>query len=244
MRKLRPRPFFVVLASLFMLKAAAQQLPRDSTPDLTYAISQYNQFLFPEKNLYTGRQYLDYRNVLYEGHHPFFRWPDFQQATIMYDGMLYEDQPAQFDIFRNVLVTWDPGRRYLIQLLNEKLDWFTINGIRFIHLRPSGNRTVVEDGFYRSLYDGRTKVLKLEQKRVVQEIDIKKVLRKIEETPRYFVLADNVYYEITGRSSLLKAFKNKNSEISQFIRKNNLDIQDDKDNALAAVAAQYDQLNR
>lgn len=244
MRKLRPRPFVAVLASLCTLQAAAQQSTRDSIPDLTYAISQYNQFLVPEKSLYTGRQYLDYRNVLYEGHHPFFRWPDFQQATIMYDGYLYEDQPVQYDIFKNVLVTWDAGHRYLIQLLNEKLDWFTINGIRFEHLRPSAGKSAIEDGFYRPLYEGQTKVLKLEQKRVVQEIDIKKVLRKIEETPRYFVLSDNVYYEITGKSSLLKAFRKRDNEINQFIRKNNLDIQGDKDNALPAVAAQYDQLNR
>ena len=244
MRKLRPAQLLVVSASLFMFKASAQLAPRDSTPDLSYAISQYNQFLSPEKSLYTGRQYLDYRNVLYEGHHPFFRWPDFQQATIMYDGFVYEDQPVQYDIFRNVLVTWDPAHRYLIQLLNEKLDWFAINGVKFVHLRPSGNKPAIEDGFYRPLYDGQTKVFKQEQKRVVQEIDIKKVLRKIEETPRYFVLSDNVYYEITGKSSLLKAFKKRDNEINQFIRKNNLDIQGDKDNALPAVAAQYDQLNR
>jgi hypothetical protein len=53
-----------------------------------------------------------------------------------------------------------------------------------------------------------------------------------------------MYHEITGKSSLLKAFRKKENEINQFIRKNNLDIQGDKDNALPAVAAQYDQLNR
>ncbi|MBV9987942.1 MAG: hypothetical protein JO301_09700 [Chitinophagaceae bacterium] len=225
-------------------RLSAQQ-PLADTASTAYAVRLYQQFLYPEKALYTGRQYLDYRNVLYENHHPFFRSPDFQPGSVYYDGVLYEDISLQYDIVKNVIVTWDPYRKYLIELLSAKLDWFTINDTRFVHIRPeAGMRSPVEDGFYRLLYDGKITVLKKEAKRVVQEIDIKRVQRLTEETPSYYIRKGNAYFPVSNKSSVLKVLNDQKAELNQFIRKQNLDFSGEKEKALAAIAAQYDQLTR
>jgi hypothetical protein len=243
MRKLR-----VITVCMALVAAgqpvAAQQPAADSVPT-AYAIRLYQQFLYPEKNLYTGRQYLDYRNVLDEGHHPFFRTVDFQPGSVYYDGILYDNLPLQYDILKNAVVIWDPNRKYFIELVNEKLDWFTAGDTRFVHIRPvAAAKTQIDDGFYRLLYDGKTAVLKKEAKRVVQEIDIKKVLRMTEETPAYYIRKGNTYFPVSNKSSVLKVLAEQKSELNQFIRKNNLDFSGDKEKALAAIAAQYDQLTR
>jgi hypothetical protein len=241
MRKLK----MVSGIAALLFSAGSSFAGTDTTISTAYPIGLYKQFLFPEKTLYTGRQYVDYRPVLDKGGHPYFQSPEFLEGSILYDGMLYENVPLQYDIVKNMVITWDPFKKYLLELVNDKVDWFTINDIRFVHLKQGTNtRYTLDDGFYRILYDGKTTVLKKEAKFINQDIDIKKVLRTIEETPVYYIKKNNAYYPVDKKASVLKVLADKKADLNQFIRKNDLDLSDDKEKALAAIAAQYDILTR
>lgn len=242
---MRQRGFVVVFAALLLTNSAwAQPMKRDSTVYTAYAVELYQKFLTPEKALYTGRQYLDYKATLSKGH-PYFQNEGFTEGTIVYDGIRYEQVPFVYDLVKDLVVIWDPEHKYLLELLNEKVDSFTINGYPFVHLSfPPNTKPGIAEGFYRMIYDGKTRVIKKEAKIITEEIDIKRVEKLIVETGSYYIRKDGVYHPVSNKSGVLRVLSDQKKEINQYLRKNNIDIAANKEAALAEIVAYYDSLTR
>ena len=207
------------------------------------AIQLYHQFLLREKNLYNGREYIPYTTTLANAH-PYFQSADFVKGSIFYDGVLYEEVPLQYDIIKNVLVIQDSYQKFKMQLINEKISWFTINNITFVRLSgdPSGKNTI-EPGFYRILYNGSNSLLKKESKKI-QEILELKLIKKVIEAPSFYIKKNDRYYIADSKTSVLEILKDKKTEIRQFIRQNNLNISDEPEKAFLSIIAYYDAITK
>ncbi|SKA13570.1 hypothetical protein [Sediminibacterium ginsengisoli] len=225
------------------LRSYAQQPAAD--PAAVYnAVQLYHKALNPETGLYNGSQYLDYTFKLKEGI-PFFRSATFTEGAIMYDGVLYEKVPMLLDLVIGSVIIKDPAAIFWIQLINEKVSWFTIGENSFVKIVAdslSGN-SIMRTGFYQELYKGKLTMLKRHTKTVQEKIDqLDGVQRYIDDSRSYYIKKDEQYYAVNSKATLLKVLKDKKSEISQYIRKQKLDLRNDKDHAFAAVAAYYDGL--
>ena len=80
-------------------------------------------------------------------------------------------------------------------------------------------------------------------KKVREIISVSEGLRRyMDETNDYYIWRLNSYVPVNSKRELLKIMYDHKKDIQKFIRKNDLDLKDDKDNALTQVAAYFDKI--
>jgi len=224
----------------------AQLREKDTVTNASHdsaAIQLYHQFLSNEKSLYNGREYIPYTATLANGH-PYFQSTDFVKGSVFYDGVLYEDIPILFDIIKNAVVIQDAYQKFRMQLIDEKISWFTINNTSFVHIQdvPPGKNSI-EPGFYRILYKGNISLLKKESKIIRERLEAK-LIKNVIEMPSFYIKKNNKYYITDSRGDVLDVLKDKKTEIRQFIRQKNLKISDEPEKALSGIVAYYNTITR
>ncbi len=235
---------FLFLYILLTMSTQAQLLGQDSlTNRLAFdqAVRQYHEYLTPEAGLYRGGEYARYAFTFKEGH-PFFEQDHMRRGAVLYKGILYNDVPLIYDLVQESLVTNDVYNTYLIALINEELDSFTIENNIFIHLRDSRDPTQPRAGFYQQLYKGHTCLMKKERKTIREEIS-NTVERYIDYSVSYYLKKEDTWYPVNNRKSLFHALRDNGPELKKFMRKNKLRLREDKENVLLKVAAWYDSLH-
>lgn len=204
-----------------------------------HAISLYHEFMRPETGLLNGAQYLNYAQTIQEGI-PFFESPEFNKGSVIYNGMLYENIPLQYDLVRDELITIVPSSNYNICLINDKITGFNLLNHQFIRLIKDSNDKVIKTGFYEVLYEGNIAAYKKQSKIIGEDVSSGKLRTFIIESNTFYIKKSNNYYPITSKGSLLSILKDRKKEIQEFIRINKLNIRNDKNNALPKIAAYYD----
>jgi len=248
---LTKRAVFGMLSICFFLLAGqllAQPTPSDSstrTAAVQHVRRQYQQFMATAAPLYSGPQYVEYDQRLDRGQ-PFFLTAAFQQGSIRYDHILYENIPLKFDQVQSRLVLTDASGAFKLSPSNEKIDEFTIAGHLFIKLDKTPNTpTLPGSGFYELLHtNNRFSVLKKENKAIEEELRNwgGGAFRNIVSSVNYYIREGNTYQPIGKKKQLLAYTKDKKTEIRQFIRKNKPDFSKDADNAVISVLTYYQSL--
>jgi hypothetical protein len=217
--------------------ATAQNFIQDETPSFTNAKELFQNELKADSHLYTGKAFISYP-VNIKGH-PFFETDQMQSGEIFYDGTLYENVLLLFDIVNQQVIINRYNSEERIQLLNEKLRYFTFDGKRFENIfSVEGKDENVKSTIYEIMVDGRASLL---VKRVKK---IKSGLKA--EDPTSFVVEDEFYirkeknlYAIDGRESVLEAFSDKKDLIKTFIRKSKFRFKKKKEKELIATVEYY-----
>ncbi|QEC66111.1 hypothetical protein FRZ67_01875 [Panacibacter ginsenosidivorans] len=231
---------------LFCISPAHAQY--NTTDSLSYlkakqqAIAFYHTYVKDESGLYNGSQYVVYAQTIQEGI-PFFETPEPSKGNVVYTGVLYENVPLLYDILKGQLITLIPSSNYLICLNADKVSNFEILNHKFTRLiKDSGDKTI-KTGFYEVLHDGQTTVYKKQTKTVGEDLSQAKLRNFIVESNTFYIKKTNTFYTVSNKKSLLTILKDRKKEVQEFIKKNKLDIRNDKDNALPKIAAFYDSLS-
>jgi hypothetical protein len=206
------------------------------------AISFYHEYVKNESGLYNGSQYVVYAQTIQEGI-PFFEIPEPTKGDVVYGGIQYENVPLLYDILKGQIITLIPASNYLICLNADKVTSFEILNHNFIRLIKDSTDKTIKTGFYEILYDGITTVYKKQTKTVGEDLSQAKLRRFIVESNTFYIKKANTFYSITNKKSLLVILKDRKKEVQEFIRKNKLNIHNDKDNALPKIAAYYDEIS-
>jgi hypothetical protein len=210
-------------------------------------ISQYHAFFSPSSALYNGPQYVEYSHTLQSGH-PFFQSPDLNIGSIVYDNILYEKVPFQFDLVKNTIVISNLSGEMKLALLNDKISSFSVLGHNFIRVvKDSVRKPIITTGFYDVLHKGRSlTLLKKENKKIREELNAHDggVKRSIEDNADFFVEKNNMYNRVNSRSALLDLFKDNSSVTRQYIRQNKLKFRNDIEKDLVSVISFLDNLNK
>ncbi|MEO8860801.1 MAG: hypothetical protein ABI358_05225 [Ginsengibacter sp.] len=244
----------VVLLILFFLnsfKVFPQKFVSDSSgqsPAMQVAVSFYHQFLSPETGLYNGSEYTYntyYPFTINEGN-PFFFSKGFEPGSVFYNNVLYENVPLLYDIIKDELLINDPSRAFIIRLNNSRIAWFKLWGHTFVWMM--NNRTdnsSLSTGFYLLLHNGKTSLYARDTKSFKENTaSIQGLNKYVVESIDYFIEKDSHFYKIKNRKSLLSVLSNKKKEVTQFIKKNRLNLRKDKVNALTKAVAYYDEINQ
>jgi hypothetical protein len=235
----------VILPCTCFLVARGQSFSNDSLylrKAVDSAISHHKQSLAENLRLYNGIAY----NIVYPGAKgfPYFNSERMQKGDVFYDGALYTDVPLFYDLVRDELITESYDHLYNIQLLSDKIRYFTIAGHQFIYLlNDSAHGTLMTSGFYDLLYSNRSMVLVRREKKL-QEIAKGEVIdAKFTSYTLYFIRVNDSYHKIGNNAGLLAAFADKKNMVRTYLRKNNLNFKKDPENTMMKAVAYYDQLN-
>ncbi|MEO5681534.1 MAG: hypothetical protein ABIQ88_02775 [Chitinophagaceae bacterium] len=235
---------FIFIFSILPVKSVlAQSTPDDSllyNKAVSHLVNLYHQSAGDQSGLFNGSQYGGYPFSFTEGN-PFFREDKPGFGSVIYDGVLYEKLRMQFDEVKDVLFTQDSARR--IQLLNERIDRFTLFNNNFIRIvKDTENTVLIRTGFYNLLYEGNTSLLKKEEKHIREDVSSGELRRFIDVSEYYYLKKNNLYYAVKSKRNLLDIFNDRKKDIKQFIAKNKLSYRKDKQNMLTQTTAYYDQL--
>lgn len=235
---------FLLFFLVFVKMAGAQELANDSLTNSlynTYPVKLYFNAVGDNAHIYSGYEYFTPdRNI--KGS-PYYLSDSPTPSDLIYDDSYYRDIPIMYDVVKDEVVINRLGQNFKISLVNDKLKSFTLRRHEFIRVSgDSINGTQLPIGFYDRLYNGKTIVLakrktRLQETYVYSQINYEYIREDI-----YYVIVAGQIVQVDSKSSVLKLFNSKKSDIKSFIRKNKLNFKSDFEKTLVAVSAYYDQL--
>lgn len=197
----------------------------------------YDQAVGESTRLYNGIEFIDpFQRKTIEGF-PYFLEDDWQDGSIFYDGQLYENVPLMFDVYQNRIIVDQPKSHTKIQLITEKIKYFTISEKYFVQLESPAA------GFYQELYGGETKAYALHYKTIQEKIGEKTMITEFVTKRKLYILKDNTYHIITSKKSALNVLKEHKSELNKLLGQEKISFKKNKEYALARMGQYFDQLN-
>jgi hypothetical protein len=235
---------FLLCCLVFVKMAGAQVLTGDSLSNTlynSYAVKLYFNAVGENAHIYSGYEYFTPdRNIkgspYYLSDSP---WP----SDLIYDDSYYQNIPIMYDVVKDEVVINRLGQNFKISLITDKLKSFTFRKHEFIRVSSDSiNGLQLATGFYDRLYNGKTIVLAKRKTRLQETYVYSQInYEYIREDIYYLIIAGQIV-QVDSKSSVLKLFNSKKSEIKAFIRKNKLNFKSDFEKTLVATSAYYDQL--
>jgi hypothetical protein len=205
------------------------------------ALQLHQQALRSQARLYNGSKYRAPQQTFEE--HPNLASEDWITGSVFYDGELFQDVSLIYDVTTDVLVTDHFPSGHPIQLISDKIDYFTLGNRLFERIGvESVNNSLPRTGFYEILYDGATKVVALRQKLRREKIESTRVFVLYESRDRYFLFRNGVFFPVKSKSSILKLLEDRKQELKRFIKQRNLLISSNRELTLKSLAEYYDTL--
>ncbi|MBL7870877.1 MAG: hypothetical protein JNM78_04655 [Cyclobacteriaceae bacterium] len=197
----------------------------------------YDQNLGGNTHLYNGIEFIDpFQKKVLEGF-PYFLMDDWQDGSIFYDGQLYENIPFLFDIFKDRIIVDHPRSHARIELIPQKIKYFTIADKHFVQLKsPTA-------GFYQELYRGETIIYARHYKTIQEKIGSKSMITEFLTRRKLYIVREGTYHVITSKKSALKVLKEHKSELNKLLGQEKISFKNNKEYALARMGQYFDQLN-
>ena len=200
----------------------------------------YIKQLYWEKNVappLTGQAYS--LKELYAINNPLYLEIGPAIGKLTYDGIFYDDQVIQFDMFlqKVILLLKSNSNAKYVSLDTDKVSAFTIADKDFVHLESFGER---RRGIYEVGYVGQTVSLYI--KRNVNRHETASGLKEIKYIPDHEYYIDNEFgsFRITNKSSLKKAFGN-TSTVKSLLRKYNISLsRRNREISLLKIVGEFD----
>ena len=193
-----------------------------------------------DSHLYTGEEYVRYAANI-QGH-AFFNNDQMQNGDIFYDGTLYKNIPLLYDIVRQEVVINNFDKSTQIKLLNQKIKYFKLQGHTFRNFSlVEGSDENVTSTIYDEVFEGKASVLARRIKHIKNGLKAEDPTSFVEED-EYYIRNEKNLYAISGKSSVLEAFRNKKESIKIFIHKNKFRFKKNLETELVNTAAYYSTL--
>lgn len=225
-----------ILLLLLPCATRAQPLPGNAD-SMAKPVELFYRAVNQSARLYNGSEYIMYDQRI-KGD-PYFM-PQMQPGSVLYDGTLYTNIPMLYETFSGNLVIRQYNNGVLMNLISEKVGYFTLYGHYFIHIVPDSINTIISNGFYDRVYNGSTAVYVKRQKLLYE--DGVTFERSFILKDRYFIYAGNTWYAVHNQTEALDIFKDKRKEITRYLRQNRLKYRKVPEATIIAIAAYYDKL--
>lgn len=229
---------FIALCTLVPCIVVLAQPP--ATGDTAKPIELFYKTINEGAHLFNGTEY-----VMYDQHikgDPYFI-SNIVPGNIYYDGTLYTNVPMLYEtVTGNVIIRqYDNG--LLINLINERVQHFTLNNHQFLHIIPDSGNTVITNGYYDRIYQGYNNRMSLFAKRqkLLYE-DPNGFERSFKLVDKYYLLKDGAWHAIHSQGDLLALFKDRKKDITKYLRQNKIKYKKTPEYAMAKITEYYDSL--
>jgi hypothetical protein len=203
------------------------------------SIALYVGTIRDQSRLFNGSDYIVY--LPQDEEHPYYDSDDWTTGSIVYWNELYENVSILFDLtIDQVIVEHDRGSP--VRLIPEKVQRFTILGHTFVRLLKD-DKNKLSDGFYDQLYNGKSKVYAKYLKTYRETLQAPRVIPSFDEGVRYYVVKDGNFHAVKTKRSILQVLGDRKSELKNFLRKNRIRYNDNREKAIVRLTEFYDTLN-
>lgn len=201
----------------------------------------YHQTLRGNAPVYNGIEYIDpFAKKRLKGH-PYFLSDDWLNGSIQYDSRTYESVSLRYNLYSNKVLIDHELTHAVIELINEKIHSFTLEGNRFVRLQANG---VLREGFYQLLYDGKSRVYVRRSKTIKETVDQKEMITEFGERTRRYLVMNGQAFAVTNKKSALHLFGEHRAEVRNHLSDNHIRFRSSPDKALVVMAMYYDLLNQ
>lgn len=206
----------------------------------SHAEDYFNTTLGPQSRLYNGVSY-DFYNPDITGSAYFMDAATGNQGSVFYDGYLYKNVNLYYDLNKDQLVTFLYHSNLKISLIPEKVKSFDLLGHHFVYINDD---SAIRTGFYDELYGGKIQVLARRTKILQPERGMGGTITYYftKTTTDYYIHKNGVYYPVSSQGSFMKVLKDKSKDLKSFIKQKKIRFKKDKEQSMAAIAADYDNL--
>lgn len=227
--------FFV--CSLFMCNLLFAQQKDTVSTTATATVDYYKATVGNSSLLYNGIRY--HRFPYGTEGHAYYGEDSWYNGYVLYDGIQYPTR-LRYDIATNVVIIPALSNDVvMIALVKRKLDAFGWDDHHFLNIHDS--LPGIGPGIYEQLYNGGVTFLATKEK-IIHE-DLSKELRySYSDNNNYYLRKDSVYIHVSSLNSILAILSDKKKEIQQYLKRNNIRFKSDKESAMKAIGAYYDQL--
>lgn len=201
-------------------------------------VAVYYQTLGEQSPLYNAREYVDYTSTINIGH-PFYNTTEFVKASILFDGMYFENVMILYDIIKDKVILQHYNKLFRLDLPVTKIQEFTMLDHHFIRMLPDSNR-VLEEGFYDKIYQGKTPVYVKRRKLIRIERTGNEINNVVDEKDIFYILKQGVYYPVKNLSALLHVLSSRRDQIRQHLKKNGVKYRKQPEKAVTMAVELYD----
>jgi hypothetical protein len=236
MKKYTKTFYFLLLLLNYQLLYAQQSF------DSSFADAQavYTKAIGVNAHLYTGSEYVDYDHTMTGN--PYFASLYFTNGAIVYDDILYKNVQMFYDILNDDVVLKNYNDTALL-LPKEKVSSFSFAGHNFIKIIPDSATAEIKPGYYEVLYNGNTKLFAKRKKEITEKIQIQYYEALFTEHDQYYILKNDVFYQVGDKNGALNVMKDRKKELSKFIHQEKLKFRKNFESSLLKTVAYYNGLN-
>jgi hypothetical protein len=169
-------------------------------------------------------------------------------ASIILNGRRYNNITLEYDTFLDEVIYSDSSKMINDRSFNIALNKDPVNGfdlyfgqdsLIFRHFRSEDLiKSDLHDGFYESLYDGKSKFIIKHQSFVLEKDGSEEYIY----TPAYYIKVDNVFSRIRTSKGFIKLFGNRSDEVKKFMRTHKVNIRKGDKKKIISVMKYYDSL--
>ena len=182
------------------------------------AVDDYVSSAAGQSVIYHGKEQLKYPTSI--RNHPYLKSEKYVPGDLSFEGILYKDVKMRLDLYYAEFHGYDIFYRYP----DER----------------SGN---LPEGYYLRLYEGKCTVLGKWSCILSKTIKDMKLDESFDQSVKYYIRKEGVYYTVRSKGSVLKVLKSKKKELARYIKRRKLDFKHAPEEAIVAVVRQYEQLN-
>ena len=207
---------FVCLMTLVQNAGAQEYYIPDDTP--AHSLSSASDYA----RLYVGAVEPQYSKMLWYDIPYYNGNTDMYKGRISYHGVVYEEVQLRFDQLKQCVVVLPPGGRVFCQPEQVFIDWFEMDGHRYVHDPEDSLRyaSLLCDGslngirLYHSVWKTYGRERSFEGKRYLKTLDT--------EEHYMLITSDGKMYHVKRASDVAKLFPEQKKQIKQFTKKNRL----------------------
>ncbi len=236
-----------LIYALACKKTFAQAAPADSSSQqnaLNNAVALYITSIGDQSPLYNGPEYFFYDPTI-KGNAYFMQVNSFTAGSVYYDGAYYTAVPMLYDLYSDQVAVVLYNHYSKFSLVKSKLKSFDFLNHHFVNIDADtlSNGTSIKSGFYDELYNGKTTVLVKRSKSIqTSSSGISGPEKYFTPSIDYYIRKNKTYYSVSSQASLLSAFKDKKSELQQYIKANQIRFRRDPEQAMIKIATYYDRI--
>jgi hypothetical protein len=236
MKKYTKAIYFLLLLLNYQLLNAQQSF--DSS--FAEAAAVYTKAIGANAHLYTGSEYVDYNHTMTGN--TYFSSLYFTNGAIVYDDILYNNVEIFYDILNDDVVLKNYNDTTLL-LPKEKVSSFSFAGHNFIKIIPDSATAEIKPGYYEVLYNGNTKLFAKRKKEITEKIEIQYSETSLTEHDQYYILKNDIFYQVSDKNGALNVMKDRKKELSKFIHQEKLKFRKNFEASLLKTVAYYNGLN-
>ncbi|HEY8933916.1 MAG TPA: hypothetical protein VIM65_01795 [Cyclobacteriaceae bacterium] len=210
----------------------------DSAVQHAYGI--YSSSIGGNSHLLNGVEYRDYEIHNYDIGHPYYISDDWEYGTITYDHQIFRNVDMMYNIVRDKVIIDHPQGHFKLELIDEHLASFTLQGHHFVKLIKDST-TDIRTGYYDLLYDGKTKVYAKRRKEIQENLTGRTIIKEFNERDIFYIYKNGTYFTVRSKSAVLKVFAERKTMLRKHLSKLKIRFKKNKDFALVESAKFYDE---